>query len=76
MNTNKKTYVTPRLQSFALESAGPLAGSSTLNKTDENVDKSEKSSKYGYSPIWGDSPIYGGIVPFMVIPFLNNLTQF
>lgn len=63
MNTNKKTYVTPRLHSFALESVGPLAGSSTLNKTDENVDKSEKSSKYGYSPIWGDSPIYGGDSP-------------
>lgn len=55
MNTAKRKYVTPRLKSYALESAGPLAGSSQIHETDENVDKSDKSSKYGYSPIWGDS---------------------
>lgn len=55
MNTAKRTYVKPHLESYALESAGPLAGSSQIHETDENVDKSTKSSKYGYSPIWGDS---------------------
>ncbi len=55
MHTTRKPYTAPRLRSFALQSEGPLAGSSTIEVTEENVDTSEKSSAFDFSDDWADA---------------------
>ncbi len=52
MHTTRKPYAAPRLQTYALQSTAPLAGSSKIDVTEDNVDTSEKSSTFKYSDIW------------------------